>query len=143
MTWTRERRCELLAATGEAELVDLAERCVADADAVPIVRPEVGTVMLDVREPIAEERFHLGEVLVTRAEVERRGRRGWAMRMGREQLAALAAAVLDTELEADGPLADEIADLLGATERRLEAEAEAEWAELAPTEVRFEVMEQR
>ncbi|MDY7104607.1 MAG: phosphonate C-P lyase system protein PhnG [Actinomycetota bacterium] len=142
MTWTRERRCELLAEMAEDTLVGLAERAMADAEAVAVLSPEVGMVMLDVREPIAEERFHLGEVLVTRAEVERRGHRGWAMRMGRAPLAALAAAVLDTELEAAGPLAAEIEAVLAETERDLRFRADAEWAELAPTEVRFEVMEQ-
>lgn len=66
--------------------------------------PEVGVVALQVREPIARERFYLGEALVTRAEVDLGGTRGWAMRMGSDRMATLAAAVLDAEASADRAL---------------------------------------
>ncbi|HSL58535.1 MAG TPA: phosphonate C-P lyase system protein PhnG, partial [Acidimicrobiales bacterium] len=103
-TLTRERRAELLAAAPAESLIALAERCLADGtDPVVVAGPEVGMVMLTVREPVARERFHLGEVLVTRAEVELDGARGWAMRAGDDRLATLAAAVLDAEVEARRP----------------------------------------
>lgn len=97
-------------------------------------------VMMTVREPVEATRFHLGEVLVTRAEVEHRAARGWSMRMGDDPEAALAAAVCDAEIEADGPGRSAIEALCTDTEARLVAERAAEWSELAPTMVDFEEM---
>ena len=138
---SRERRIELLAEAPSDALVALAERCVAERAPSVVIGPEVGMVVLQVREPVAEERFHLGEVLVTRAEIERHGVRGWSMRMGDDRLASLAAAVLDTEVEAAGPLADEVRALCRQVERIAAADAAEEWAELMPTVVAFEELD--
>lgn len=141
--YTRERRAELLAAAEPSELVALADRCLDHgADPVVLAAPEVGLVVLQVREPVAEERFNLGEVLVTRSEVEVDGARGWSMRMGDDQAAALAGALCDAEIEGGRPLAGEVEALCRAVEARQTAAAAAEWAELAPTEVRFEELDQ-
>jgi alpha-D-ribose 1-methylphosphonate 5-triphosphate synthase subunit PhnG len=139
---TPERRAELLAATDAAPLVALAERCLEDGDDPVVVRgPEVGMVMLTVREPVARERFHLAEVLVTRAEVELDGVRGWSMRPGDDRVATLAAAVLDAEVEAGRPLAGAVLELCAVTERARAAADAAEWAELEPTAVAFEELD--
>lgn len=139
---TRERRCELLAIADPDELQELADRCLADgARPTLLVAPEVGLTMLDVREPVAGDRFHLGEVLVTRAEVELAGTRGWAMRMGGDRLATLAAAICDAEVESGRPVAVAIGDLCRRTEAAAAQAAAVEWVELAPTEVTFEEMD--
>ncbi|CAN5869117.1 hypothetical protein BH24ACT3_BH24ACT3_08350 [soil metagenome] len=137
--YTREHRTELLAVAAPDALTDLADRCLSDgATPTVLAGPEVGMVMLSVREPVARERFYLGEVLVTRAEVELADARGWAMVMGRDRLGALAAAICDAEVEAGRPRAGEVVELCAATEAdRARADA-TEQAELAPTEVRFE-----
>jgi alpha-D-ribose 1-methylphosphonate 5-triphosphate synthase subunit PhnG len=134
----RDRRAELLAAAGRGALVALADRAIEAEVPLLVSGPEVGMVMLQVREPVCEERFYLGEVLVTRAEVELRGTRGWAMRMGEDREATLAAALLDAEVESCGPLTDEVLDMLATVADRLRRERAADWAELAPTEVRFD-----
>jgi alpha-D-ribose 1-methylphosphonate 5-triphosphate synthase subunit PhnG len=138
---SRERRTELLAGASPTDVVALAERCVAHRAPSVVIGPDVGMVVLQVREPVAEERFHLGEILVTRAEVERLGVRGWSMRMGDDRLASLASAVLDTEVEADGPLAAEVQDLCRQVERNEAVAAAEEWAELVPTTVTFEELD--
>jgi len=137
---TTERRAELLARAPAPALIALAERCVEAADTSPAVigGPEVGMVMMTVREPIARERFHLGEVLVTRAEVEVAGHRGWCMRLGDDRVAALAAAILDAEVAADGAFAPEVIELCRLTEELETDRDEAEWDELGPTQVRFD-----
>lgn len=138
----RERRCELLAAADVDGLVALAERCLDDgADVTVLAGPDVGTVALQVREPIVGERFFVGDALVTRAEVALDGARGWSMRMGSDRVATLAAAVLDAEVEARRPRAAEVVDLCLATEQALAAADHAEWADLAPTEVQFEELD--
>ena len=140
MALARERRCELLAGTAADRLVELADRCLEDAGAFLQVRsrPSVGTVALEVREPVAGERFILGDVLVTSAEVEWRGQRGWATLIGSDRAATLAAAVCDAEAQAAGPLSEAVEELCHQTERALARAAAEEEHELASTVVQFE-----
>lgn len=134
-----ERRAELLALADRGELVAVADRCAA-TEPLPavVVAPEVGTIVLEVREPVAHHRFHLSEVLACRAEVVVEAGHGWAVRLGDDRLATLAAAVCDAEVDAGRPLAGEVDELCRRTETRVRAERATEWAELAPTEVAFE-----
>ncbi|MFP3906231.1 MAG: phosphonate C-P lyase system protein PhnG [Acidimicrobiales bacterium] len=142
VTASPERRAELLSVAPADLVVALAERCVADdRDLVVVSPPEVGMVMLTIREPIAQERFHLAEVLVTRAEVELDAGRGWSMRLGDDRLAALASAVLDAEVDCGGPLAAAVIELCGRAEREATNEKRREWDELLPTEVRFDELD--
>jgi alpha-D-ribose 1-methylphosphonate 5-triphosphate synthase subunit PhnG len=137
---SREERAGLLARATREELEPLAEQVLARSG-TPIVLagPEVGMTMMQVREPVAEERFYLGEVLVTQVEVEFAGHRGWCLRLGDDRQAALAAAVLDAAAEGTDRAAVET--LCGAIAARIAASAQAEWAEVAPTEVRFEELD--
>jgi alpha-D-ribose 1-methylphosphonate 5-triphosphate synthase subunit PhnG len=139
VTLTPERRSELLAIADRDEVIDLAERC-AQRSPAPVVTkaPEVGTIVLEVREPIANDRFHLGEVLACRAEVAIGDAVGWSIRLGDDRLATLAAAVCDATVEAGGQLAGEVLDLCERTAVFQASEQAAEWAELEPTIVAFE-----
>ena len=135
----RSQRCALLAEAEVGELRVLADACLADGAAVRVlVAPEVGCVSTQVREPIANQRFLIGDVLACRAEVELAGQRGWAMRLGDDRAAVLAAAVLDAEVEAGRPHAADVDELCRAVARRLAERHDQEWAELAPTIVEFE-----
>lgn len=139
---TREARAELLARADRTDVIGLADRCLADAPGPDVLRgPEVGMVMLTVREPVEATRFHLGEVLVTTCEVEHRGARGWVVRMGDDRHAALAAAVLDAEAEAGGPLAGDVVALCTTTADRVARQRAQEWADVRPTVVDFEEMD--
>ena len=140
----RDDRCSLLARADASSLLELADRCLdaaAAADLELLHAPEIGMIMLTVREPVEATRFHLGEVLVTRCEVLHRGERGWAMRMGDDEAAALAAAILDAERAAEGPLAGAVDRLCAETAAAAHAAAAAEWADVAPTIVDFEEMD--
>jgi alpha-D-ribose 1-methylphosphonate 5-triphosphate synthase subunit PhnG len=133
-----ERRAELLAVADESELVALADRCLeATPDTRVIEPPTVGTIPLCVREPVVGERFILADVLATQAEVEHRGQRGWAMRLGDDTAATLAAAICDAEAASGAGLARDVDRLCRRTERRQAEEAASEWAELSRTEVHF------
>ena len=135
----RSQRCGLLAEADVDELRDLADSCLADgADVRVLVAPEVGCVSTQIREPVADERFLIGDVLACRAEVELAGHRGWAMRLGDDRAAVLAAAVLDAEAVAGRPHAAAVDELCRAVARRLTDRQDREWAELAPTIVEFE-----
>lgn len=135
----RESRAELLAQADPGELVELADRCLSDGvELTVLIAPEVGCVTAQVREPVAHERFLLGDVLAVRAEVEMAGHRGWAMRMGADRAACLASAVLDAEVQSGRPCAADVEELCVRVARRIEEAEHAEWAELAPTVVEFE-----
>lgn len=135
----REQRCGLLAEAGPEELRSLADACLADGAEVRVLSgPDIGFVTAQVREPVAAERFLLGDVLACRAEVELAGQRGWAMRLGDDRAAVLAAAVLDAEAEAGRAHAGSVDELCRAVARRREEAETTEWAELAPTVVEFE-----
>lgn len=138
----RARRCELLAATPGPTLIALADQVIEDAGPPTVVlAPELGMTMVTVREPVEAIRFHVGEVLVCRAEVDHRGTSGWAMRMGEDRAATLAAALLDAEAAADGPRRSAIDELCRTTELMLAEDRAREWAELAATTVHFEELD--
>lgn len=139
MTMTVTERAELLAVAEAEEVVALAESCLAEfGDPLMLAPPETGVVVMQVREPVCAERFHLGEVVVTRAEVEVAGARGWAMRLGDDRVATLAAAVCDAVAAAGGALAAEVDHLCVTTQRRRADRRAAEWDAIAPTIVKFE-----
>jgi len=136
---TREARAGLLALAGHAELVALADACLADGAAPQVlVAPEVGCVGTQVREPVGGQRFLLGDVLACRAEVELDGSRGWAMRLGDDRAAVLAAAICDAEVQSGRPRAVDVLALCRRVADRMADEEAAEWAGLAPTVVEFE-----
>ncbi len=137
----RARRAELLAAAERQPLLDVADACLDGAEPPQaVLAPEVGALVLTVREPVEATRFQLADVLVTRSEVVHRGAQGWAMRMGEDRAGALAAAICDAECEADGPARSRVDTLCRATARRLARERRVEWEQLRPTIVEFEEM---
>lgn len=139
---TRDYRIELLAAAPGQDLLSLADRVLKRSEPPTVITgPEVGLVMMQIREPVCEERFFLGEVLVTRSEVELAGARGWAMRMGEDRAATLAAAILDAEVEGGGEFADHVLGLCHEVKTDRRWAREQEWAEIAATEVHFDVID--
>ncbi len=138
---TRARRCELLAAAPLQQLLETADACL-DGQPAPVLLsgPDVGTVVMTVREPVEASRFHLGDVLVTQSTVEHRSIKGWSMRMGDDRPGALAAAICDAEVEAAGHHAAAVEQLCNEVEHGQAATRAEEWHRLEPTVVRFEEM---
>lgn len=136
----REDRAALLAVAQTDELVALADELLARGGQLEVLRmPEVGCVAAQVVDPVQGERFLLGDVLACEAEVALDGVRGWAMRLGDDRTAALAAAVCDAAALWDADGAARAVDALCARVAARVAETEAaEWAALAPTVVEFE-----
>lgn len=135
-----ETRAELLSAAAGEELTGIAERLMTEGlEGLTVVKPpKTGLVMMQVREPVAQERFYLGEVLVTECTVELDGALGWAMREGDDRVATLAGAVLDAVVAAAHPAAGQVAELCAQVADRREAARAAEWDEIAATIVEFE-----
>lgn len=145
MNVTRNQRTELLARAESDDIRKLAEDFLSHRhihDELQIVYPpEVGMVMMQVREPVCKERFHLGEVVVTRAEVAVGSARGWAMRAGTDRETTLAAALLDACAEYSSELAEAVHELCRQAENRLALQEQQEWAELRATAVNFEELD--
>jgi alpha-D-ribose 1-methylphosphonate 5-triphosphate synthase subunit PhnG len=138
----RTRRSEILCLVDADRLVEWVDALVPTDVDVSIVRPpEVGLVMMQVREPVAHDHFYLGEILVTRTEVVINNHPGWSMRMGDDRPGALACALLDawstTSIDAANAIDTRCAEVLAVS---WQAEIE-EWERLRKTEVRFDELE--
>lgn len=141
MPLTREERSSWLSQATAAEVIDLADALLDDipADDVAVVRrPEVGTVVVQVREPLDGTRFILADALACSAEVALGDQRGWALRLGDDRQAVIAQAICDAAAERDRQHADRIDALCEHTRERLANERADEWAALTPTIVEFE-----
>ncbi|GAA2181047.1 hypothetical protein GCM10009785_14340 [Brooklawnia cerclae] len=131
----------LLARTPAKVLAPLADRILASAgpDGLVIVRPpRVGTIVVQVREPLAGDRFILADAVATSCEVHLDQARGWGIRLGEDPRGALAQAVCEAELTRQGDLEAEIAHLLDDRRDELTRARAAEWERLRPTIVQFE-----
>lgn len=100
--------------------------------------PQAGLVMMSARDPF-ETDFYVGEVLVTEAEVDYMGRKGYAMVMGDDPDRALARASLDA-LDQAGYVGKEIKRLLERQVRKVAAAERKEEALVRSTRVSFETM---
>jgi alpha-D-ribose 1-methylphosphonate 5-triphosphate synthase subunit PhnG len=138
----RTTRFEVLAQAPAAAMLELAEAVLAEADIVVTTAPRVGMVMLRLREPVDGAVFNAGEVLVTEAQVAWGDHRGYALRLGREPEAALAAAVLDVAVEAGHPLTPTLLAALTDMASAEQARQAMLWQAVAPTRVSFEEMQQ-
>lgn len=140
--YPRAARSELLARADARELTALADEFLTTLGPPAVtVPPQSGLVMMQVREPVASHRFHLGEVVVTRAEVDWNGAVGWSMRLGTDRAATLAAAVCDAAAELDDEsrrLVDELCLRVSSCERE---RSEREWSQLLTTAVAFEELD--
>lgn len=137
-----EQRAELLAAADVTAVSDVADQLIAlHGEPHVISPPETALVAFDVREPVESIRFRVGDVLVTRAEVDISGHAGWAIRPGDDHLGALAAAICAAVGDSGLDGAD-LVDLLCARTSALQAAADqAEWADVITTRVEFEELD--
>lgn len=103
-----------------------------------IKAPEAGLLMMSVRDPFDTD-FHLGEILVTEAYVERDGMRGYGMVMGDDPERALAAASIDLLSRSCG-VGQKIERFLASQSKKIAEKEKAEKALVARTRVRFESM---
>jgi alpha-D-ribose 1-methylphosphonate 5-triphosphate synthase subunit PhnG len=73
-----------------------AEQCLPQLEAgLSVQQNRTGLVMLPCRDPVHGTLFHLGEVLVSQAQLERHGTIGYGVVLGRDLEQAVAVALLD------------------------------------------------
>lgn len=141
-TADRSDRFELIAACDGDALVALADDVLSGTETLQVLQePRPQLVMERVVEPVDGRPFNLGEVVVTPAEVELDGERGFAMIGGRAEAAALGGAIVDAAVEAGRPNAPDIRDRLREAAARADERRRERWAESRATTVEFESME--
>ena len=142
---SREDICSILASSDAVSLETLINTLIAHGSIthVEMIRPpSIGTVQMQVRDPICEERFIVGDALVTVAEVSVDGTLGWAMRLGSDANAAVAAAVADAHIARVGfEGAPELAELVLYTKTELTRADDQEWEEIRETMIDFEELD--
>jgi alpha-D-ribose 1-methylphosphonate 5-triphosphate synthase subunit PhnG len=121
----------------------LAERASEGKNVVLLKKAEKTMVLLQVREPVRQSRFFLGELLAVQCTVQVDGARGAAVQMGEDLAKAEASAVLDAlhsgGAEAFAPVEAELLRLEEARKR----EAARQAAEVRRTQVKFHALEDR
>jgi alpha-D-ribose 1-methylphosphonate 5-triphosphate synthase subunit PhnG len=132
----------VIMAMDRKDLVNLSELLAAEE--IQVIRtPQTGLLMLVAQDPFATD-FCLGEILVTEAESEYQGHRGYAMVMGDEPEKALLTAAVAAILQGDnGALKNQIHQFLAPLASTLSREAEKERQLLTKTLVSFEGMVKR
>lgn len=102
--------------------------------------PRSGLLMMTVQDSFDTD-FYLGEILVTEAEVESRGKTGYAMVMGDEPERALLAASIEAVLQGDNEdLKKQIREFVSEQMEKINSIREKESALIAKTKVSFENM---
>jgi len=101
--------------------------------------PSAGMVMITVVDPLEKTPFYLGEVFVTKCEVEINGKPGYGCVIGQEEERALYGAVLDAIMGHDHELADKIRPMLALVEEEILHCSAREIQLAARTRVNFDV----
>ncbi|MFE3280713.1 phosphonate C-P lyase system protein PhnG [Nocardia sp. NPDC059239] len=134
----RDTLVGLFARADRDHLIEAADAVLADYAAAKLQGPQLGTVLFQVREPIEHRRFYLGDVLVTEARVRIADNEGWAMRLGDDPEATVAAAVCDAALQFENPHHPRLVALCASTDREIRARRQGELDEIEETAVKFE-----
>jgi alpha-D-ribose 1-methylphosphonate 5-triphosphate synthase subunit PhnG len=138
----RADRFELIATADEATLARLANDVLEDDPPLSVRQePRPQLVMQRVREPVERRPFNLGEVVVTPAEVELQGARGFATVAGKAERAALSGAIVDAAVAGNHPETETIVDALTDVGERRREQRRQDWARRKHTAVEFETME--
>lgn len=138
----RTARFEQIAGCDGDTLGRLANEVLASDPPLSVIQePRPQLVMHQVREPVEHRPFNLGEVVVTPAEVELDGVRGFAMLPGKAERAALSGAVVDAAIAGDHDRRAAFEDELERAAAARETARRREWAESRHTTVEFETME--
>lgn len=138
---TRHRRTMILV-QGDPDLrAKLCGEALAAADVREVDPPGECLLMMRLREPSQGTRFHLGELLVTRARARIGAFLGLGMIAGRNPRAAWELAVIDAAYAAALPLAQGWSEALAGEEARIAAVRARGESELLETRVDFASMD--
>jgi alpha-D-ribose 1-methylphosphonate 5-triphosphate synthase subunit PhnG len=124
-------------------LQSLAEKAAAGKEVLLLKEPEKTMILIQIREPVRQGRFYLGEALAAHCIVEVDGVRGAAVQLGDDLGRAEASAILDAAHSGGfagfSQIEGELLRLDGERKRVLAKEA----ALIKETQVKFHVLEDR
>ena len=124
-------------------LRSLAERASAGKELLFLKKPEKTMILLQVKEPVKQSRFYLGELLAVHCIVELSGVRGAAVIAGDDFSKAEAAAVLDAAHSGNFEEFERIEEELHHLEEARQKKHAKQTAAIKETQVRFHVLEDR
>jgi alpha-D-ribose 1-methylphosphonate 5-triphosphate synthase subunit PhnG len=124
-------------------LESLARKAAAGLEISLLKGPEKTMVLLQVREPVRQSRFYLGELLAAQCMVEIAGVRGAAVLMGDDLDKVRAAAVLDAAHTGNFSCFTQVEGELFRLEEARKAGLAKEAAEIRETKVSFQSLEDR
>ncbi|MDR3161887.1 MAG: phosphonate C-P lyase system protein PhnG [Spirochaetaceae bacterium] len=133
----------ICASANAALLASLAAQAAEGHKAALLKGPEKTLVLLQVREPVRQSRFYLGELLAAHCVVELDGVRGAAVLMGDDLDKAKDAAVLDAAHSGGFPGFALVEPELLRLEEARNAELAKKAAEIRKTKVSFQSLEDR
>ncbi|MEE2945738.1 MAG: phosphonate C-P lyase system protein PhnG [Pseudomonadota bacterium] len=96
----------ILARSGGEALKAFGETLIPQLGDIDVQKSQTGLVMLPMRDTAQGTAFHLGEVLVSEAQIKRGDLQGYGMRKGRDLEAAMAMALVDLAVQSDVALDD-------------------------------------
>jgi len=135
-----ERRFAALSVAAPDRLAATAELVLEAAYGTTVVAgPRTATMLVELVESVQDQPFHVGEVVVSEAEVTVEGHPGHGLVVGHDVERALAAAICDAAGEA-GVLPAEIEALVAASEQQVEQERAARAERVAGTRVTMDVI---
>lgn len=138
--FTLSRIC---AGAGRGLLRSLAEKAAEGREAALLKGPEKTMVLIQVREPVRQSRFYLGEALAAHCMVELGGVRGAAVLMGDDLEKARDAAILDAAHSGCLPGFALVEPELLRLEETRKAELAREAAEIRKTLVSFQSLDEQ
>ncbi len=133
----------ILACCSEEQVCQLAEQILQyyPASEVKLLAgPQVGLVMLRVRESVAESVFNAGEALVTEVKLELDGQFGFGMVIGDSPRRAMAVALVDAALRNTDACSAQLRIRLAELAQAVEQQHRQMQALSATTKVEFERM---
>ncbi len=133
----------ILACCSEEQVCQLAELVLqhyAKSEIRLLAGPQVGLVMLRVRESVAESVFNAGEALVTEVKLELDGCFGFGMVLGNSSRRALAVALIDAAMRNEDACSAQLRVRLAALAQEVEQQHLRMQALSATTKVEFERM---
>jgi alpha-D-ribose 1-methylphosphonate 5-triphosphate synthase subunit PhnG len=137
----RRRRTEILINGSQKVVEDMAD-CIKDQYQVKVIQePEVGLVMLKVRETSQRSLFYPGEVLVTECKVQIEGKIGIGIVTGDQPELSYHLAVIDAAYEAMLPETMGWKLLLENEEKVIQEQRAAASQSILKTKVNFETMD--
>ena len=135
---THGEMLDILARARPARLKQLAETLLADMGKIEVIANRTGLVMVPMRDTVQNVDFHLGEVLVSEAQIaDAEGHVGYGMVTGRDLERAMAMAVVDLFVSAAGE-DQAVARFLGEERDFAHAEDDLRMRQVESTRVEME-----